>query len=61
MKDIGYVSEAKVMKSAAGWYIGTTFHHTEGDFKGFVEPNERFTEYFSSREAAQETLDRFEW
>ena len=57
MADIGYVSEDRVMKSAAGYYVGTSFIHTGGEMKGLEEPNSRNSHYFSKREDAQKYLD----
>ena len=50
------VSELKVMRSAAGWYVGTTYTDPED---GFTEPNSRETDYFSSRAEAEKALESF--
>ena len=42
-------SDLKVMKSAAGWYIGTT--HTDGK-TGFTEPGTRDSDYFNTEHKA---------
>lgn len=47
----GY-SALKVMKSAAGWYVGTTY--TEN---GITEPGSRDSDYFGSREEAEHYLE----
>ena len=46
------VSDFKVMKSNAGWYIGTTIHEEGCDF-----PYTRETTYFCSQQRAEEALD----
>ena len=46
------VSEPIVMASAAGWYVGKLCREN-----GFVEPFDRFTEYFATPEEAQVVLD----
>ena len=45
------VSDFKVMKSNAGWYIGTTIHEEGCDF-----PYTRETTYFPSLKQAEEAL-----
>ncbi len=52
----GTYSDMQVMQSPAGYYIGTTFEHTSGDYKGLVEPGSRESEYFGSREEAEAAL-----
>jgi hypothetical protein len=52
----GY-SDLKVMKSAAGYYIGTTFT----DDTGFTEPGSRDSEYFDTRELADAALASNSW
>lgn len=47
-------SPLKVMKSAAGYYVGTT--HTDPTYR-FEEPGSRDSGYFGSREDAQAWLD----
>jgi hypothetical protein len=49
------VSEFKVMKSAAGYYIGTSYTEPEG----YDVPNSRESEYFVTEELAKATLK--EW
>lgn len=49
----GTFSEPHVMRSAAGFYVGTT-HKTDG----FWSPYDRYTDYMPTRKAAQEWLDR---
>ena len=46
------VSEPIVMASAAGWYVGKLCREN-----GFVEPFDRFTEYFATPEEAKVVLD----
>ncbi len=45
-------SDLRVLKSAAGWYIGTI--HTLAE--GFQEPGSRDTDYFPTKEIAEEVL-----
>ena len=45
------VSESIVMASAAGWYVGKICKTD-----GFVEPFDRFTEYFATPEEANVVL-----
>ena len=45
-------SDLKVMRSAAGWYIGTTRHHPDG----FVDPGSRDSDYFRKKEEAEHYL-----
>lgn len=46
-------SDLMVMRSNAGYYIGTMYHNPDG----YDEPGSRDSEYFLSREAAQSALD----
>ena len=46
------VSEPIVMASAAGWYVGKICKED-----GFVQPFDRFTEYFATPKEAQAVLD----
>lgn len=55
----GY-SELKVMRSAAGWYVGTTFRNTEIPGMVFDEPGSRDTGYFATEAEAAEYLRRLE-
>lgn len=56
----GY-SDLKVLKSGAGWYIGTTFENSE-DVPGvtFTEPGSRDTDYFATEDEAKDFLRRLE-
>lgn len=47
-------SDLQVLRSAAGWYIGTI--HT--DEEGFQEPGSRDSIYFASEEIAKKVLDK---
>ena len=51
----GY-SEMQVLKSPAGYYVGTIYT----DVDGFQEPGSRDSEYFGSHEEAQSHLHDFE-
>ena len=44
----GSYSELKVMRSAAGWYVGTEYH----DPAGFTEPGSRDSGYFATQREA---------
>jgi hypothetical protein len=46
------LSEPIVMASAAGWYVGKVCKED-----GFVQPYDRFTEYFATPEEAKVILD----
>jgi hypothetical protein len=46
-------SELKVLRSGAGYYIGTIYRNPEG----FEEPGSRDTHYFRTEEEAQTYLD----
>jgi|TARA_B110000483_G_scaffold178237_2_gene210802 hypothetical protein len=56
IKDIQFdndgVSEAIVMASAAGWYVGKI-----DNSEGFIQPYNRYSEYFATPEEAQQELD----
>ena len=58
---VGEYSDLKVMESAAGWYIGTTFHHTSGDYAGLVEPGSRESGYYRSKVEAELALQTLTW
>jgi len=45
------VSEFKIMRSAAGWYVGTTYNED-----GYEVPNSRETGYFGSEAEAAQAL-----
>jgi len=47
-----------VLKSAAGWYVGTLFNDPEEP--GFVEPGSRDTTYFEKKEDAEKVLAQME-
>jgi len=54
IKDKHLYSELQVLRSAAGYYIGTVYHNPEG----FAEPGSRDSvSYYSSEETAQYELD----
>ncbi len=48
----GRYSHLQVLRSAAGYYIGTLWH---GD--GYTEPGSRDSEYFATEPEAQKILD----
>jgi len=56
IKDIQFdndgVSEAIIMASAAGWYVGKI-----DNSEGFIQPYNRYSEYFATPEEAQKELD----
>ena len=49
-------SDLCVMKSAAGWYVGTIY----SDPKGFQEPGSRDTDYFATEKDAKFVLELLE-
>jgi hypothetical protein len=49
------VSELQVLRSAAGWYVGTVINKDGATF-----PNTRETSYFSSEAAAERALLSFQ-
>jgi len=55
IKDIQFdndgVSEAIIMASAAGWYVGKI-----DNSEGFIQPYNRYSEYFATSEEAQKEL-----
>jgi hypothetical protein len=54
-------SDLKVMRSGAGWYVGTDYTQGPDDeFPGLVEPGSRDTEYMASKDEAEMTLILFE-
>lgn len=56
----GY-SDLQVLRSGAGWYVGTTFLNTK-DVPGvtFLEPGSRDSDYFGTKEEAEDFLRRLE-
>tara|TARA_Y100000385_G_scaffold287907_1_gene353234 strand:+ start:721 stop:918 length:198 start_codon:yes stop_codon:yes gene_type:complete len=58
IKDIQFdndgVSEAIVMASAAGWYVGKI-----DNSEGFIQPYNRYSEYFATPEEAQKELELY--
>jgi len=54
---IQYISEAQVMKSAAGFYIGQSCQVDYGDYVA-TEPYSRLSQqYYATAEEAQDALD----
>jgi len=56
IKDIVFtnnISEPVVMRSVAGWYIGTIYNDNE-----LIMPNQRLTEYMSKEDAIALLKDR---
>lgn len=54
------ISEYRVLRSAAGWYIGTGYR--EPDWPAdemYYLPYDRLTEYFATREEAEDILKHF--
>lgn len=52
-KMIEVVSELKVMRSAAGWYVGRSYWDTDLEFEG---PWSRESDYFADRDDAMQHL-----
>jgi hypothetical protein len=50
-----HYSDLQVLRSNAGWYIGTVYTDPTD---GFKEPGSRDSDYFPTREAAQLELDK---
>ena len=46
------VSEPIVMASAAGWYVGAICKEDDG----FIQPYDRYTDYFATPEEAEKLL-----
>ena len=57
----GEYSDLQVMRSGAGWYIGTLFTYTNGSYKGFQEPGSRESGYYATEEEAQAAMDACSW
>jgi hypothetical protein len=53
ISDKGNYSEMQVLRSAAGFYVGTIYNHPDG----FQEPGSRDSGYFPTFDKAQEYLD----
>jgi len=53
------ISELQVLKSAAGYYVGRTYRSNE-ETGGAWFPYSRDSQYFRSRDAAQEYLSYLE-
>ena len=53
--ECGQILEAKVLISAAGYYIGTRCDNTECDARG--QPNSRESKYFSTYTEASAVLE----
>lgn len=56
IKDKERYSDLQVLRSGAGYYIGTVYIHPEG----FAEPGSRDSDYFPTKEAAEEYLKLIE-
>lgn len=56
-EDSSNYSDLMVMKSAAGYYIGTIYNNPDG----YQEPGSRDSEYFGSRELAEAALENGNW
>jgi hypothetical protein len=55
----GY-TELQVLRSNAGYYVGTMYRNVEADGSTWEEPGSRDSGYFRSREEAQRFLDTVE-
>lgn len=53
----GHYSDLQVLRSAAGWYVGTTHYNK----KGFYEPGSRESEYFRTHHDAHAALTNHTW
>lgn len=57
----GY-SELQVLKSAAGYYIGTLYTNgPDSDCPGLVEPGSRDSDYYETEDAARTALYALQW
>jgi len=56
-KEKRYYTEMKVLKSNAGYYVGTLFMNPH---VGFKEPGSRDSCYFNTKEEADELLEQLE-
>lgn len=56
--DQQYYGDLEVLRSAAGWYVGTKYNNPE--VPGFQEPGSRDTDYFESEEDAKFVLNALE-
>lgn len=52
IEDKGRYSDLQVLRSGAGFYVGTIYHNPEG----FDEPGSRDSDYFPTREQAEAYL-----
>jgi hypothetical protein len=60
--DKGNYSELRVLRSGAGYYIGTTYTHGPGDeFPGLVEPGSRDSGYYATEAEAAAALAGRAW
>lgn len=55
-EDKGNYSELQVLRSPAGWYIGTMYHDPEG----FQEPGSRDSGYFATKKEAEDEFRSIE-
>tara|TARA_B100001057_G_scaffold500814_1_gene618037 strand:- start:212 stop:430 length:219 start_codon:yes stop_codon:yes gene_type:complete len=62
-EEILSMSGPKVMQSAAGFYIGescvTKYTYEDGESMTIEEPWDRYTEYFATKEAAENIMESF--
>jgi hypothetical protein len=58
MNDFEKTSEPKVMRSAAGYYIGCTYPELI-DGKKFDFPYDRYSHYFKTEDQAREALPEY--
>ncbi len=59
IQDKDNYSDLQVLRSAAGWYVGTLFHGTE-DGQPFTEPGSRDSGYFGTKGEAEAHLRAIE-
>ena len=61
-KSIGEYSDLKVMRSSAGYYIGTLFtHSSKSGYPGLEEPGTRESQYFPTEVHALQALIDDNW
>lgn len=56
IKDKGNYTDLQVLRSGAGYYIGTLYNNPDG----FQEPGSRDSDYFETEEQAKGYLDTLE-
>jgi hypothetical protein len=58
--DLSGYTDLQVLRSAAGWYIGTMYRNVNPDGSTWDEPGSRDSDYFRTREEAERFLKTVE-